>query len=143
MAKTTCTIPIEAATQDNKGNSTLNDRLKKHQRIKSVSFEIDIENLKSDKNSKIVLVFETTQSKKFQSLYNQYNKNLSIWKNDFSKSQIFPELSKNFLNLTLFNSKYYLRLYDSPTEKTMVNLKFDTTNCSPVNSSLLSKAGAF
>lgn len=139
-----CSIPIESATGDFKDNKILNERLKKHQQIKSLSFTLDLENLQNDKNSKLQLIFETTQSKRFETIYNSYNKKSQIWKVDFSKSQIFPQLLKNYMNITFFNSKYYLRLYDTPTEKTMVNLIFDSSNCSPSNkSNVLSRAGSF
>jgi hypothetical protein len=141
LAKSTCLIPIEDATGDFKQNSTLNERLKKHQKIKTIKFNLDLENLQSDKNSKIQLVFETTQSKKFETVYNHHNKAMHVWKVDFSTSQIFPQLFKNYLNITLYNSKYYLRLYDNPTEKTIVDLTFDVNNCSPFNkSNVLSRA---
>lgn len=140
MAKTMCSIPIEGASVQHKDNILLNDRLKAHQKMKSVSFAIDIENLKSDGNSKVQLVFETVQLKKFETMYNFYNKNVNVWKIDFSKSQIFPQLFKNYMNITQFNSKFYLRLYDTPAEKTIVSLTFDLSNCSESKSNLLTRA---
>lgn len=137
FAKTTCSIPIEGASAE---NSLLNERLKKHQKIRTLSFAIDLENLQSDKYNKIQLIFETIQSKKFETTYSRNDRNLMAWKIDFSKSQIFPQLFKNYLNIIQFNSKYYLRLYDNPTEKTMINLVFDSTYChSKTNPNLLSK----
>lgn len=135
-----CSIPIEGASVQHKDNILLNDRLKAHQKMKSVSFAIDIENLKSDGNSKVQLVFETVQLKKFETMYNFYNKNVNVWKIDFSKSQIFPQLFKNYMNITQFNSKFYLRLYDTPAEKTIVSLTFDLSNCSESKSNLLTRA---
>lgn len=140
MAKTMCSIPVESAMAEFKDNKALNDRLKKHQKIKTVSFDIDMDNLQSDKNNKLKLVFETIQSKKFETTYTWHNKKFSVWKVDFSKSQIFPQLFKNFLNLTQFNSKFYLRLYDRPTEKTLVNLVFDSSHCKSPSANLLTRA---
>lgn len=131
MAKSICSIAIESATGEYRVNATLNERLKKHQKIRNITFAIDLNDLKSDQNKKIQLSFHTTQSKKFETTYNQYNKNVNVWKIDFSTSQIFPQLFKNYMNVTQYNSKYYFRLYDSPSEKTIVSLMFDTTHCSP------------
>lgn len=142
LANSVCSIPVEGASIENKSNASLNDRLKNHQKIKSISFSIDLNNLKNEKNNMVRLVFETMQSKKFETVYNMYNKNVNVWKIDFSKSQIFPQLFKNFLNITQFNSKYYLRLYDMPTEKTIVNLVFDSSNCSSGNPTLLTRAAS-
>lgn len=143
MAKTMCTIPIEGATGELKENAVLNDRLKKHQKIKILKFAVDLDNLQSDKNKKIQLVFETVQSKRFETTYNVYNKTVQVWKVDFSVSQIFPQLFKNYMNITQFNSKFYLRLYDSPTEKSMVNLIFDSSNCSgTARPNLLTRTGS-
>ncbi len=141
MAKSTCSIPVDAAYGEFKENAVLNERLKKHQKIKNITFSIDLNNLQSEKNSKIQLIFNTTQSKKFETTYTQYNRSVSVWKIDFSTSQIFPQLFKNYLNITQFNSKYYFRLYDTPSEKTIVNLTFDSTHCTPeTKSNVLTRA---
>ncbi|MBL7542349.1 MAG: hypothetical protein JNL11_00965 [Bdellovibrionaceae bacterium] len=143
MAKAMCLVPIDGASGDLKDNAMVNNRLKTHQKIKSLRFDIDLETLQSDKNKKIKLVFETIQAKKFETSYNFYNKTLQVWKVDFSTSQIFPQLLKNYMNITQYNSKYYLRLYDSPSEKSIVNLIFDSSNCKPSNkSSVLSRVDA-
>lgn len=141
MAKSTCTIAIESAMGEFKDNAVLNERLKKHQKLKSVTFSVDLENLRSEKNNKINLVFTTTQDKKFETTYTAYNKNAHVWKIDFSTSQIFPQLFKNYLNVTLYNSKYYFRMYDTPSEKTIVNLVFDASHCtSTPKTNVLSRA---
>lgn len=131
MAKTMCSIPVETAVGELKENRTLNERLKKHQKVKTIRFALNLNDLQSKENSKIQLTFETIQSKKFETTYNMYTKNINVWKVDFSTSQIFPQLFKNYMNITQYNSKYYLRLYDNPQEKTMVNLVFETVNCMP------------
>lgn len=141
MAKSTCSIPIESASGEFRENATLNERLKKHQKLRSISFSIELENLHSEKNNKINLVFNTTQSKKFETTYNMYNKSVNVWKVDFSTSQIFPQLFKNYLNVTQYNSKYYFRMYDSPAEKTIVSLMFDASHCSTTTkANVLSRA---
>lgn len=141
MAKSTCSIPVESAYGEFKDNALLNERLKKHQKIKNITFSIDLNSLQSEKNAKIQLIFNTTQSKKFETIYNTYNKNVNVWKIDFAKSQIFPQLFKNYLNITQYNSKYYFRLYDMPSEKSIVSLVFDSTHCSPdTKSNVLTRA---
>lgn len=133
MAKTMCSISIQDASGPFKDNATLNDGLKKHQKLKRISFSLDLNDLKNKENNKVQLIFETVQSKKFEMTYSAYNKNMNVWKVDFSTSQIFPQLFKSYMNITLYNSKYYLRLYDNPTEKTIVNLIFESSHCSPSN----------
>lgn len=141
MAKSTCSIPIDSASGEFKDNAILNERLKKHQKLKNITFAIELENLHSDKNNKINLVFTTTQAKKFETTYNTYNKSVNVWKVDFSTSQIFPQLFKNYLNVTHYNSKYYFRMYDTPAEKTIVNLVFDSSHCTAApKTNVLSRA---
>lgn len=141
MAKSKCSILIESASGEFKDNALLNQRLKKHQRLDNITLSIDLENLHSEANKKIQLVFTTTQKKKFESTYNMYSKSVNVWKVDFSTSQIFPQLFKNYLNLTQYNSKYYFRLYDTPAEKTIVNLVFDSSHCViPTKTNILSRA---
>lgn len=141
MAKSTCLIPIDSASGEFKDNAVLNERLKKHQKLKNITFSIELENLHSDKNNKINLVFTTTQAKKFETTYNTYNKSVNVWKVDFSTSQIFPQLFKNYLNVTQYNSKYYFRMYDTPAEKTIVNLVFDSSHCTTApKTNVLSRA---
>ena len=137
LNKTVCLIPIESS----KENSIINERLKVHQKLKSISFSIDLRNLQSDTNKNLNLIFETTQSKKFETIYSHYNKSVNVWKVDFSKSVIFPQLFKNYMNISFFNNKYYLRLYDNPTEKSIVNLTFDSSSCSMGKLNLLTRVG--
>lgn len=144
MAKSQCSIPIESATGEYRDNAILNQRLKMHQKIRNITFSIDLNHLQSETNRKIQLVFYTTQLKKFETTYNHYNRNVNVWKVDFSTSQIFPQLFKNYLNVTQYNSKYYLRMYDSPSEKTIVSLVFDSSHCSPASkTNVLSRSATF
>ncbi|MCB0369788.1 MAG: hypothetical protein KDD45_10205, partial [Bdellovibrionales bacterium] len=108
--------------------------LKKHQQLNSISFELNGLDMRVIARQELRIKFKTKGNKIFESTYKPYNSTYTIWKVDFSRSQIFPELLKDYANIIQYNSYYYLRIYDSKKESEMISLKFDNQDCKSLNS---------
>lgn len=130
FAKTFCSIPVSSASGEWSFNSEINTRFKKHQKLNWVQLEVNLENLSDKDNRDVKVIFVTEQDRKFEVVFEMYSEALMIWKSNFGKSRAFPQILKNYMNISRYNSGYLLRLYDSPTEKSKLDLGFSATQCS-------------
>lgn len=128
-AKTICQIDVANPKSGYETNKNINDVLKPHQKLKEIKLEVDSLDVKTMATQKAKLYFYTLDSKKFETSFNSFNTTSFVWKIDFARSQIFPQLFKNYLNVIEYNSRYHVRLYDAPSDTTMVNLSFQRNDC--------------
>lgn len=132
FSKILCEIDISSPRERLSSNKDLNSQLKQHQKISHIKIEIDSLNLKNKSLHETKLYFQTLDSKKFESVYKPYSGTQALWKVDFSKSQIFPQLFKNYVNIIEYDSKFFIRMYDSPKEKSLISLSFEKRDCSEI-----------
>lgn len=128
-AKTICQIDVANPKLGYETNKNINDVLKPHQKLKEIKLEVDSLDAKAISAKTAKLYFYTLDSKKFETAFNSFNASSFVWKIDFGRSQIFPQLFKNYLNVIEYNSRYHVRLYDAPSDTTMVNLSFQKNDC--------------
>lgn len=128
-AKTICQIDMVNPKPGFESNKAINDALKPHQKLKEIKLEIDSLDMKSVSGKTAKLYFYTKDSKKFEASFKSYHPDSYLWKIDFAKSQIFPQLFKSYLNMIEYNSKFHLRMYDAPSDSTMVKLTFQKNDC--------------
>ena len=132
FSKMLCEIDISSPRERLSSNKELNNQLKQHQKLSHIKIEIDSLNLKTKSPQETKLYFKTLDAKKFESVYKPYSGVQAIWKVDFSKSQIFPQLFKNYVNIIEYDSKYLIRMYDSPKEKSLISLSFEKRDCAEI-----------
>lgn len=126
-AKTICQIEVANPRPELVSNKSLNNQLKRHQQLSHIKMEFDSLELKTQSEKQTKIYFYTADSKKFESIYKPYNVTRLQWKIDFAKSQIFPQLFKNNLNIIEYNSKFHVRLYDAPSD--MISVMFERKDC--------------
>lgn len=139
-AKTICQIDIANPRSELVSNRNLNNQLKRHQQLSHMKMEFESLDLKTQAANQTKIYFYTSDSKKFESIYKPYNVTRLQWKIDFAKSQIFPQLFKNNLNMIEYNSKFHVRMYDDPSD--MISVMFERKDCREVfsNSKMLTGA---
>lgn len=128
-AKWLCAIKIANPKLEYIANKDLNTRLKKHQQLKTVEIELSSLDFSKQGQLETKIYFYTYEGKKFEAIYKSLGKSVAIWKLDFSRSQIFPELAKSYLNIVEFNARFYVRLYDQVMGDSLINLHLDKSEC--------------
>lgn len=131
-AKTICQIDVANPKLGYEANKIYNERLKphqSHQKLKEIKLVLESLDLKLAGEKEAEVYFYTLDLKKFESSYKVHNSVSNVWRIDFARSQVFPQLLKLKLNIIEYNSRFHVRLYDDPSEQTMVSLSFQKNDC--------------
>ncbi|NUM59367.1 MAG: hypothetical protein HUU56_12085 [Bdellovibrionaceae bacterium] len=141
QSKEICQIKIAEPSREFLINKQVNEKLKPHQKLSHVlmEYESDDSNLVSTKNQKkLKILFFTLDGKKFESVYDPYHREKKVWKINSSKTQIFPELFKNYSDVIPFQENLAIRFYDT-NDKNFFLISYSNKDCSDSNSKIKPK----